>query len=317
VFLPALVRHCARWRTLKLEFDATWSPHPAFADLVSMPLLEALVFSGRGVQRIKGYNFFKDAPHLRRVVLGSPGKPSVPEIQLPWGQLTTYKATYSASTHLRNLSNAAHTLVECDLGLASHVVEDDALGFRGTMTLPRLRRLVINRTASAFLNCLATPALHDLHICDSIHYALPFLHRSACALSRLTLFMCTPTPAVVLLLQATPTLTTLDIDFLGETNSLISALAGTPDVPPLCPGLTSLSWGDRRDTIDRAAFVDMIESRWRSASKRRLRFVGVYPGRMRMKAQRRRLLAFADEGLEVEILNGRKGERVMAGWREY
>ncbi|KAJ7115131.1 hypothetical protein C8R43DRAFT_1242457 [Mycena crocata] len=72
----------------------------------------------------------------------------------------------------------------------------------------------------------------------------------------------------------------LAVDFLGpafETNALISALA-VPSNERICLNLTSLMWGDRNDTIDRTAFADMVESRWRipvDSIYRRLRFKAV------------------------------------------
>ncbi|KAJ7698076.1 hypothetical protein B0H17DRAFT_1197056 [Mycena rosella] len=190
----------------------------------------------------------------------------------------------------------------------------------GSLTLLRLRRLVI--THSVLLDSLVTPALQDLHVWGGIAHVLPFLHSSTCALTRLTLSMCdAAADDIILLLRHTPSLTTLCIDFLGPTTTstaLVSALVVRPPAEPLCPHLTSISWGDRKDAMDRAGFVDMVVSRWRvSAPLRRLRFVGLYLGRPRMKGHGRRLRGLADEGMDVIMLNGRKGTQAMDNWMEY
>jgi hypothetical protein len=233
-----------------------------------MPLLKELIFSGSAVGYLGNYDFFHDAPNLRRVTLGDQGRSSIPMIRLPWAQLTTYKATYDRKTHLRILSAAAKTLVECDLGFPPRDFFGPMDGFdTDTLNLPHLRRLITSR--AAFLRCLAAPALEELHVDGPIDQVLPFLCNSTCVLTRLTLFMCGALAEdIVLLLRTSPALTTLAIDLIPsastEINLLITALTICPGAEPLCPHLTSLSWGDRNNTIDLQAFLEMVESRWRS-----------------------------------------------------
>ncbi|KAJ7146618.1 hypothetical protein C8R44DRAFT_864361 [Mycena epipterygia] len=312
VFLATLIGHCGRWRTLQFEFDGACLPHRAFDALGEMPLLKELVFSGQDVPYLQNYDFFKDAPNLSRVVLSSRGARSIPNILLPWAQLTSYKATYSDGLkHFRNLSASAANLV---------------IRHGDTLTLPRLRRLVI--TKDLFLECLVAPALQELHVHGTVDRVLPFLHNSGCVLQHLTLFMCTALDAdVILILRNTPSISTLAVDFLGHaaaTNAIISALTiprGASDVEDICPNLTSLSWGDRNDMMNPASFVDMVESRWRGdrSGCRHLSFVGVYGGHLRMKTNGRRLRQFAEEGMDVVMLNARnrRGRQTMAEWREY
>ncbi|KAJ7146611.1 hypothetical protein C8R44DRAFT_724361 [Mycena epipterygia] len=285
LFLATLIGQCGRWRTLQFEFNGACLPHRAFDALAKMPLLEELVFSGRGVLYLRNYDFFKDAPNLSRVVLGNRGSSSIPNVLLPWTQLTSYKATYSNGLkHFRNLSAAAN-LVECDIDFDSKA-SDKLIRHGDTLILPRLRRLVI--TKDLFLECLVVPALQELHVHGTVERVLPFLHNSRCALQRLTLFMCTAVDAdVILILRNNPSISTLSVDFhgpAGATNVIISAL-----------------------------------TRWRVDGRRcrRLRFVGVYSGRLRMKTNGRRLRQFADEGMDVVMLNARKGRPAMEEWREY
>ncbi|KAJ7697992.1 hypothetical protein B0H17DRAFT_1261053 [Mycena rosella] len=321
-FLSTLAGQCHRWRSIHLEFDGACPAPLAFYALGPMPRLKRVCFSGRGISNLVSYDFFKDAPNLSEVVLSSPGDFSIRNIPLPWAQLTRYTATYSdEATHFGNLSAASNSLVECDISFGSHGPDPppELVRHGGSLTLLRLRRLVI--THSVLLDSLVTPALQDLHVWGGIDRVLPFLHNSACALTRLALSMCdTAAYNIILLLRHTPSLKTLCIDFLGpttESTALVSALVIRPLAEPLCSHLASISWGDRNDAMDRAGFVDMVVSRWRvSAPLRRLRFVGLYLGHPRMKGHGRRLRGLADEGMDVVILNGRKGTQAMDNWRE-
>ncbi|KAJ7113585.1 hypothetical protein C8R44DRAFT_930281 [Mycena epipterygia] len=294
-----------------------------------MPLLRELVFRGRGPRYLSSYDFFKHAQRLSRVVLSGPGEPSIRNISLPWAQTATYKATYPAPIHFAHLSAAANVIVECDLGFGFPPSADAFVRLQGAMlSLPQLRRLVV--TNGLFLDCLIAPALHELHVHGAVDCILPFLQRSACVLTRLILFQCDANPVdVIRLLRNVPALTTLCLDFLGPaaaTGALLSALTirpgGSDSGVALCPGLTALEWGDQNETMDRAAFVDMVESRWHvSAGSQcrcsRIRFVGVYPGSLRMNRAGRRMHGFVEEGLDAVILNARKGWHAMERWREY
>ncbi|KAJ7113414.1 hypothetical protein C8R44DRAFT_796482 [Mycena epipterygia] len=326
VLLQTLVLMCARWSSIQIE-DRGWLPHRAFGALGPMPLLRELVFRGRGPRSyLSSYDSLKHAPRLTRVVLGHPGEPSIQNIYPPWTQITTYKATYPAPTHFAHLSAAANVIVECDLGFESPPSAAAFVRLQGeTLTLPRLRRLVV--TSDLFLDCLVAPALHELHVHGAVDCTLPFLQRSACVLTRLILFQCCANPAdVIHLLQNVPALTTLCLDFLGPSDALLSALTIRPGVfgPLLCPELTALEWGDQNNTMDHAAFVDMVESRWRVPSGSqcsRLRFVRIYPHSVRMKSAKRRMngrmQGFVEEGMDAIILAAWKGWNAMERWREY
>ncbi|KAJ7113506.1 hypothetical protein C8R44DRAFT_855941 [Mycena epipterygia] len=135
-----------------------------------------------------------------------------------------------------------------------------------------------------------------------------------------------PADVTVRLLRNVPAITTLCLDFLGSSGALFSALTIRPGVfgPLLCPVLTALEWGDQNDTMNRAAFVDMVESRWRVLSGSqcsRLRFVRVYPHSVRMKGAKRRMNGrmqdFVEEGMDAIILAAWKGWNTMERWREY
>ncbi|KAJ7779368.1 hypothetical protein DFH07DRAFT_794796 [Mycena maculata] len=324
-FMPKITRECGRWRSVHFDFDN--SPGRSLDSLGALPLLRQVVFTGRSRHYFKNYDFFKvfaKAPRLCAITLSNPGQLSLRDIPLPWSQITTYKATYTDGlTHCKNLSVAAN-LVECDIDFDPGVAEQDRICHSGIVTLPCLRRLVITR--NQFLDCLVAPSLQELHVHGKIERVLLFLHTSAFVLTRLTLFKCDAADTQVIhLLQNTPSLCALALDFLGPsiaTNSLISALTLPVEALEgeiLCPKLVSLSWGDRNDTMDRVAFVDMVESRWRVSrvNGRQLRFVGVYLGRRRLKASGMRMREFVEQGMDVLVLNARKGRPAMDRWREY
>ncbi|KAJ7648722.1 hypothetical protein DFH06DRAFT_1423426 [Mycena polygramma] len=306
--LRRLLTHSARWRTLRMHFGiaaAAKTPQPVLRP-ETLTCLEALTFSGAH-------------PALRRVALGSFSISHIglfPRLALPWAQLTTYHATCNVATHLRALS-AAPALIECDIG---------ALGPRNTadavqntlVTLPHLRRLVVRHSGRyvtrhpAFLTYLIAPRLQSLVVTGSISDVLPFLQRSGCApgVVELTLAACTsPTADVVAVLEHTPKLAALTIDLRNPPAELVTALASG-----VCPALCSLAWADLDDELDRDAFVDMVASRCgcTTASEKPMYSVALYAGRRRMKGAGMRLRALP--GLDVVIMNCKKGRPVVARW---
>jgi hypothetical protein len=194
------------------------------------------------------------------------------------------------------------------------------------VTLHALHRLVVS--VDNFLDCLVTPALDELYVIGACDAVQPFLDRSSCVLMRLTLYQCDSYDSIIPLLENNPSLTTLQIDFSGgaeEMSSLISALTvdAASGGPCLSPNLTSISWADRKCVLSHAAFVDMVQSRWRVANTTycsRLRSVEILLGRVRIIKTRtigRRLEAFRDEGLGVSIVDCRQVPAAIAKWREW
>ncbi|KAJ7432155.1 hypothetical protein FB451DRAFT_390396 [Mycena latifolia] len=319
LFLRILISHYGRWRRFQLELDRLFDSFQGLRELGPMPLLEELVF-GKGV-RLTTYKFLKDAPSLRKVVLSNAEDSSIRDIPLPWVQLTSYKATYAdGSIHFRNIAMCASTLVECDIDFGwPHYPELPRHG--DILILPRLRRLAI--THNLFLDRLEAPALQDLYIWGASDHVLPFLHHSGCILTRLTLVRCDADASdLILLLQNTPSIAGFRLDSIGTSegmNALASALTLRPKVACLCPNLTSLSLGSLM--MDRAAFLDMVESRWNvpDTRSRRLNAVAVYPSSMRFTVKgKRRLQRFAEEGMEVVVIYTRqKGWAAIKSWREW
>ncbi|KAJ7636344.1 hypothetical protein FB45DRAFT_1137931 [Roridomyces roridus] len=314
-------RQHARWHSLHIELDGNGMMNDEFRTLGSLPLLRSLTFSGRGSPYPASSNlFFTGAVNLRRVMLSPGGTIALPHLCIPWANLTSYKATDRRPAGNFMRLAAASRLVELDLNF----VGDASTKGIGIVTLQSLRRLVISH--ATFLAHIVAPTLQDLHIRgpSPIEHILPFIHTSNCYLTRITLFKhSSPASQVVHLLRELPTLTGLALDFLGpppETSALVSALTIIDergvDGDIICPRLRELSWGDRNDTIDRKAFVEMVNSRW-EPGRTGLRFVGLYLGRLRMKTAGLRLKALEREGLEAVVMNAKKGNRVMEGWRYY
>ncbi|KAJ7218424.1 hypothetical protein GGX14DRAFT_594892 [Mycena pura] len=315
--LQTIARECHRWRMIWLELNSDSLPKAAFENLGKLPLLTDLRLGSEFNPYFPRQlvDVFANAPSLCRVILG---RQSASDIHLPWRQITTYKATYYQTTpYLANLSAIAATLVECDIHIAVHNISA-AASQNSTLALPRLRRLVVRK--EQLLDGLAAPALLELYVASSstAQSIIGFIVRSTCVLTRLTLVQCAaPANEIVELLTHTPALTTLEIQFAcgtpetGTPNALLAALAGAD----LAPRLAALAWADFTDSTDRAAFADMVEARWRV--ERRLRFVAIYTCRLRMKASGLRLRALMSEGLDVIILNARKGRTAIKRWREY
>ncbi|KAJ7889729.1 hypothetical protein B0H13DRAFT_2666105 [Mycena leptocephala] len=314
LFLAMLVSHSTRWRALHLEFDNGWLPPAAFAPLngQTLPVLEELIFSGR-VRLIRNYDFFKSTPALRRVVLGSLGGPPMPDIPLPWAQITSYKGTNpSPTTNLRILAAAAN-LVECDIDVGNETAPSDVLR-HGFLTLPLLRRLSLSWPS--LLDCLTAPALQSLYVVGPAQNILPFLDRSCCTstLAELTLTQCfSPASDITALLRCTRGLTSLALDLHTPPADIVVALTA-PDC--VCPNLGSLSWADFDDALDRSAFADMVVSRCMDVDGvRPLHSVAHYAGRRRIKGAG--LLLRALPALEVLFLNAKKGRSAVARWRGY
>ncbi|KAJ7291987.1 hypothetical protein C8J57DRAFT_1274331 [Mycena rebaudengoi] len=322
--LRMLIGCCGRWRCFYTEallgpiFDPIRNNLPLLKELIVAPSLG-----------VKSNDMFLNAPSLSRVVLA--GSNWTPDITLPWAQLTEYKASFAPLHHFGHL-RAAPNLIHCDITVQTHDSTMDPPRLHDypqsgqTVTLHALHRLVVS--VDNFLDCLVTPALDELYVIGACDAVQPFLDRSSCVLMRLTLYQCDSYDSIIPLLENNPSLTTLQIDFSGgaeEMSSLISALTvdAASGGPCLSPNLTSISWADRKCVLSHAAFVDMVQSRWRVANTTycsRLRSVEILLGRVRIIKTRtigRRLEAFRDEGLGVSIVDCRQVPAAIAKWREW
>ncbi|KAJ7722246.1 hypothetical protein B0H14DRAFT_3900460 [Mycena olivaceomarginata] len=299
LFLVTLVSHSRRWRTLHLQFDIHQRPYVAFNALGpgTLPILQELVFSGPGLNHINEYNFFKDAPALRRVVLGTRGMQHI----------STPRRTSATLA-------VAVNLVDCDLDCGGSPHDDIRL--HSAVILPRLRRLAVSHPV--LLVALSAPALQSLYVVGPVENVADFLGRSGCtsALIELTLAGCTaPASEIIALLQETCGLTTLALYPRNSPTELVAAFTA-PGC--LCPNLGSLSWADFDDTLECGAFAKMVLSRCtESSSVRRLYFVAIYSGR---RLKKKAVWCLHElPGLEVVTMNMKKGRSAsaVARWRGY
>ncbi|KAJ7291992.1 hypothetical protein C8J57DRAFT_1705355 [Mycena rebaudengoi] len=301
-----------------------WAQYLAQFETVSLKELDVgqLCFHGANPS-----DTFLNAPSLSKVVLTS--SYWTPNFILPWAQLTEYTASFTPLDHFGHLG-AVPNLVNCEITVQTHHRYPRRLHdypqSGQTVTLHALRRLVVND--DKFLDCLVTPALEELYLIGACDAVQPFLDRSSCVLTRLTLYMCDSHDIIIPLLHSIPSLSTLQIDFFGgaeEMSSLISALTIDPDsgTPCLCPNLTSISWTSRKCVFSHSAFADLVQSRWRvshTAHCRRLRSIEILLGRVRIFTAGTsvgRLEALRNEGLKVSIQNRHRVPAAIAKWREW
>ncbi|KAJ7291960.1 hypothetical protein C8J57DRAFT_1588853 [Mycena rebaudengoi] len=243
VFIVAKSTGCQKHRLAVAKSRVSTDAHRML-----LPLLKELVVDPRIPFRAKDKinDTFLNAPSLSKVVLAS--SYWMPDFIFPSAQLTEYNASFTPLDHFGHLG-AAPNLVNCDINILAHDklyprrLQDGPQSGQ-TVTLHVLRRLVVND--DQFLDCLVTPALDELYVIGACDTVQPFLDRSSCVLTCLTLYQCDSYDSITPLLENNPSLTTLQIDFSGgaeEMNSLISALTvdATSGGPCLSPNLTSIS----------------------------------------------------------------------------
>ncbi|KAJ7917433.1 hypothetical protein B0H13DRAFT_327304 [Mycena leptocephala] len=262
-----VLRHCTRWRTLRLQ-----GAHrvPNWLLSVNGQLEQLQTFEVENAARFAAIpDIFSPAPNLRQVFLTGEKFESSPEIEIPWGQITHYKGTYSSRRQLEILA-AAPNLLECVIGLSEFQNLDTH--DNPVVILPHLRCLRVQTTG--FLSTLAAPALRELCGVTSARPAIPlilsFVHRSSCTLQKLALMQCTLCPELITVLQSLMALTHLilrsdsDADSQATLFAAISISGGPSDI---CPSLTSFEYGFYpRDPFPHDSFFAMIRSRFQPQS---------------------------------------------------
>ncbi|KAJ7315327.1 hypothetical protein DFH08DRAFT_790288 [Mycena albidolilacea] len=271
--LPLVVVHCDRWRTLRLSSPFA-SFHsmldwllPATGRLAQLETLEMII-------RLHKVDIFSTAPALRQLVLTDREfQMTSPQIDIPWGQITHYRARYELWHQLSKILKRASALVEC----AVKITERPPLHGQNMILLPHLQRLDID--GSTILNHLEAPSLHTL---SSRHTPgpllgehLPFIQRSGCSLTRLVLTGCEVSFELITLLQGLPALAYLRLECPihpphwsspEPQATLFDALTltGTSEI---CPNLTSFLYGYYPDTESKdpeffgSSFSRMVQSR--------------------------------------------------------
>ncbi|KAJ7629678.1 hypothetical protein DFH06DRAFT_1480241 [Mycena polygramma] len=276
--LSAVVAQCSRWNALHLEQN----PHyplpatsldwlrPAAGRLVQLQTLTVLNLDGVP-------DVFLTAPAMREVVLTdrmlSAASPASDNI--PWAQITHYRGKDRIQRQLGILSCASN-LVECTIGVYASNLNGE------TVVLPRLRRLCV--TGTAILDHLEAPALtsftsfHD----ETLRTVLPFVQRSSCTLTKLSLVGCRTSTELITLLEALPTLTYLLLTFRSvdhtfqDQATLFYAMTIGIFSTPICPNLTSFLYGHLPRDATRDSFFSMVQSRLQLNSSRRLAYLRIF-----------------------------------------
>ncbi|KAJ7703877.1 hypothetical protein B0H14DRAFT_2647704 [Mycena olivaceomarginata] len=137
--------------------------------------------------------------------------------------------------------------------------------FDGSADLVKFTPPLCERRTS--LEHLVGPNLQDLRINGHIGRILPFLHKSACTLTRLTLFRCHQAESdVIHLLQGIPSLTTVAIDFASDSLPAQRALNSALTIRPGDTGLTLEAcvpfWSRFHGPIARIPWTTPRLSRW-------------------------------------------------------
>ncbi|KAF7319216.1 hypothetical protein HMN09_00258900 [Mycena chlorophos] len=331
-FLAELVQHCARWRSLRIQYDryATRLAELQAID-VDMPLLVEFQVTSLHMRYYRLNNRFaflatRLAPFLKHLLDAAP---KLQRLQLtdsnrdmsfapePRTGLTMYKAVYDdPATHLEFLTRSSTTLVECDLHFpADAEAVASGRGFQAfaeakVVSLPVLRRLTTND--AAVLDVLDTPALVDLNISGTIAPIGVFLARTKCTLGRLTIVHPSDSlKEVVSILRHTTTLSMLRVALELKTSHQADILQDALADAELVPKLRTLEWTDRTDMTSRNALAQLVESRRRTTSESCFRELRVCTGRLRMGGYKRRIEAV---GVDVEGFTGKRAAKRVASW---
>ncbi|KAJ7059842.1 hypothetical protein C8F01DRAFT_1370180 [Mycena amicta] len=219
--------------------------------------------------------FSQNVPRLRIAKLFERGfEDSSPPVNLPFSQLTHYRAARTWQEHAAELSHA-HNLEVCVLGFG-----DIGENLRA-VHLPHLHTLHLEDTG--FLSCLSTPSLENLAVFSNRHDTtvqtlddvMPFLQRSGVAhrLRRLALLeLVMPRNQVAELLRGLPALEGLALELtrsIPRTTLELLIIADSDASNPtaiLCPKLTSLTYGFD-ESADDLASLELIPAIARSRAK--------------------------------------------------
>ncbi|KAJ7918640.1 hypothetical protein B0H13DRAFT_2187582, partial [Mycena leptocephala] len=127
---------------------------------------------------VPSLDIFEQAPLLHRVFVNESYWAYPVSMVLPWLQLLQYGGCNTWAGHLHTLRSATN-LVDCSLE-----IETPSFLPQVQTLVPHLLRLSLSN--SAFLACLATPALLELY-CEYAAPVLPFLRQQSCKLQKLVL----------------------------------------------------------------------------------------------------------------------------------
>ncbi|KAK7057992.1 F-box domain-containing protein [Favolaschia claudopus] len=262
-----IIDQCHRWETACLTLNHA-SARQLGTRLARMkdrlPRLRLLELVGRRVDDSLTETF-ATAPRLETVYLCRcslrPGSISC-ETQFPWAQVTKFRASYAYIEEFEGIFAAMNLAHVIEMGMFVEFLP--AVNNTLHVVLPNLYRL----NAKGSLPYITAPLLQELWITDHNEslWELPrFVQRSACRLSKLVVYGCCDTSAVIRALETLPTLKTFFISFphlsgIGDPKSLFRALDMSSSETTLCPKLTHIATGNNSEN-EISLFLDMVESR--------------------------------------------------------
>ncbi|KAJ7182947.1 hypothetical protein C8R43DRAFT_911528 [Mycena crocata] len=257
--LDLLLPHSERWRTFHLAYDDSVQPlfhllDSAHNQLSQLHQLQLALPPRTSILP----NTFSDTPNLRQYGVFSP------LIQLPWSQITHYRALYHPEDHYTILP-ATPNLIECGIGIIGTGGENNAM-----IILLRLSRLYSEK--SFFLAHLTAPSLRELYTEGSVVPALDFVLRSSCRLTRLVLTKTSSSQTLQTLSTILKNLPTLEFLLFEESRTrsseaglieLFDAMTLSGNSSDLCPNLASFMLKIWRTCITSAvpSLLTMFQSR--------------------------------------------------------
>ncbi|KAJ7056399.1 hypothetical protein C8F01DRAFT_1233955 [Mycena amicta] len=330
--LSILYPTAPRWRLLRFNQIDELS---CFAELQGhLPSLERLEFIDSSPVNVTDI-FSQDVPRLRIADLFEAGfSDCSPTVDLPFSQLTHYRAAWSYETHATNLSRA-HSLQVCVLGIVNAPSEPPSVPLPHWQTahLPRLRALHLE--SPHFLPCIIAPALEHLAVfsntqcgpVQTLENVLPFLQRSGCAqsLRRLAIMECeTAGPQIVELLRTLSSLEALVLEFSvtgADPSTILAELTIGDDEQIICPKLASLTYGN----LDKGAPLDCLDmlpalarSRAQFLAKQSRRFeLCIYEIGSDSVVLPEPFNGLADDGVDVICVNSEDPRVVKERWGDF
>ncbi|KAJ7464485.1 hypothetical protein FB451DRAFT_439970 [Mycena latifolia] len=258
--IDILAQYCARWETASI-----YGPEELYSAIEhhlrrQLPLLRKLRLEMFFEDESSSLNLFDDAPELQEVYVNTILWNFPIALKVPWPQLLKYGGSNTWGGHLDALRSGLN-LVECTLEFWSNSTDVGTV-----IQLPHLLRLSLSEPA--FLACLDTPALLELHCDQDSDLLALFFRRVPCKLQKLVLRDLNGDLEVsdlTAILDSVPTITYLGFPFLpvGFVHTLYSA-------PELAPALECMSFHLQPDIHDE--LVEALQSPvWQARKLRSLK----------------------------------------------
>ncbi|KAJ7918637.1 hypothetical protein B0H13DRAFT_2435113 [Mycena leptocephala] len=245
--LQLICKHAGRWEIVSLLGPEELYTRIRRSLMDRLALLRELKIEMlHFTDEVPSLDMFEDAPLLHRVFVNKSLWAYPVAMALPWLQLLQYGGCNTWAGHLHTLRSATN-LVDCSLEIENLSVVSQV---QTPILVPHLLRLSLSN--SAFLACLATPALLELY-CEYAAPVLPFLRRQSCKLQKLVL------------LEASVPADVADLTHMVEAVPTITDLAVLFPLPTEFPGTwVEHIWGIlAKDPLEiQNLFMQVIESRW-------------------------------------------------------